>query len=107
MKAENIIYQVTQDIAEIKNVVIDIAYSGGEDEQGNEVLEFECALVEAEWNMHLSEEEIEEANDLLECGFEEQVIVFLKEAYANTNIRFDVGEIKHNPMSPLYDATAE
>ena len=90
---DGIIYQLEMTFEEIGTVFVDITYSGDTDEDGNDVLEFECATAEEEENTHLSEAEIEEANDILECGMEEHIVRFLIWHYKeNTSIRFDVGE---------------
>ena len=107
MAEEKIIYQVTKEIEGIGSVVIDIAYSGDEDENGNDILQFEYAIVEPEFNQSLTEDQIEEAMGELECGLEDEIVCELKEAYEGTDIRFDVGEYKYNPLSTLYDPNAE
>jgi hypothetical protein len=87
-----IIYQLEMAFEEIGIVVVDITYSGDTDDAGNDVLEFCCAAAEEEENTHLSEAEIEEANDILECGMEEHIVRFLIDQYEKTDVRFDVGE---------------
>jgi hypothetical protein len=107
MTEEKIIYQVTKEIEGIGSVVIDIAYSGDEDAEGNDILQFEFATVEPRFNQALTEDQIEEAMGELECGLEDEIVCELKEAYEGTAIRFDVGEYKFNPHSTLYDPNAE
>jgi hypothetical protein len=107
MAEEKIIYQVTKEIEGIGSVVIDIAYSGDTDAEGNDILQFEFATVEPRFNQSLTEDQIEEVMDALECGFEEEIVCELKAAYEGTDIRFDVGEYKYNPLSTLYDPNAE
>ena len=87
-----IIYQLEMTFEEIGIVVVDITYSGDTDDAGNDVLEFCCAAAEEEENGHLSEAEIAEANDILECGMEEHIVRFLIDHYEKTDVRFDVGE---------------
>ena len=90
---EGVIYQVEMTFEEIGTVFVDITYSGDTDDAGNEILEFCCAAAELEENGHLSEVEIDEANDILECGWEEQIVRFLMKHYKeNTSINFNVGE---------------
>lgn len=86
-------YQLELASEESSNVFVNISYSGDKDEDGNEILEFCWASAELEDNGHLSEVEIDEANDILESGLEEQIVRFLMKHYKeNTSIRFDVGE---------------
>lgn len=88
-----VIFQLEMTFEEIGTVFVAITYSGYTDASENHVLEFECAAAEEEENTHLSDAEIEEANDILECGWEEQIVRFLMTHYKeNTSIRFDVGE---------------
>jgi len=89
---DGIIYQLEMTFEEIGTVFVDITYSGDTDEAGNDVLEFCYAAAEEEENGHLSEAEIEEANDILECGMEERIVRFLIDQYEKTDVRFDVGE---------------
>lgn len=89
---DGIIYQLEMTFEEIGTVFVDITYSGYTDASENSVLEFECAAAEEEENTHLSEAEIEEANDILECGMEERIVRFLMDHYEKTDVRFDVGE---------------
>jgi hypothetical protein len=105
MEEKELIYQVTRDIDELKDVVIDIVYSGDIDEEGNEITEYVYSVVEEESNPHLTKDQIDEANSILESGWEEDIVSFLKEEYEGTSIRFDIGEWKYNPTSVLYDPT--
>lgn len=90
---EGVIYQLEMTFEEIGTVFVNICYSGTPDDAGNEILEFCWANAEDEDNGHLSEVELDEANDILECGWEEEIVRFLMTHYKeNTNIRFDVGE---------------
>ncbi len=82
------IYQIT-DVIEGKPVVIDINYSGSED-----TLEFEWAVAEADSNPSLTAEELEEINDILECGREERYVRVLLEYYAGTTVNFDPNEYR-------------
>lgn len=84
-------------------VIVDITYSGNEDKDGNDILEFEWAAVIDKVNPELNEEQISAFNKELENGREEQYVKFLVALYENTDICFDTGEYKHNPLSILYD----
>ena len=88
---DGIIYQIT-DVIDGKAVVIDITYSGGEDENGVDILEFEWAAAEADSNPTLTAEELEEINDILECGYEERYVRALLEYYEGTSVNFDPNE---------------
>ena len=105
IEESGMVYQIS-DIIEGKDVIVNIAYSGDEDENGKEILEFVYASVDSESNPLLSEEEIEEMNDHLECGLEEDYVLALTKHYEKTNINFDCGEHKYNPLSILYDQNA-
>lgn len=87
-------------------VIVDIAYSGEEDGDGNDILEFEWAAVIDEANPELTLDQISAFNEEIENGREEEYVQILVEAYKGTDIRFDVGEYKHNPLSTLYDKNA-
>jgi hypothetical protein len=100
------IYQIA-DVIEGHEVIVDITYSGDTDEDGNEILEFECAAAEEETNPTLSKDELRIVNKILECGLEERYVVALQEHYKTTSIKFDVGEYKHSPISILYDTNTE
>ena len=95
------VYQVTLDLGTVKNVVIDIAYSGYDD-----VLEFEYASVYRNLNPELSHAELDEARECLENGMEESVVCILKAEYDKLGVKFDAGEYKFNQFSPLYDPNA-
>ena len=87
------IYQVEMDFEGIGVAVVDIAYSGDEDEEGNPILEFCWATADETSNSDTyTEEQLEEINDILECGREETIVRFLKDHYEKCNIRFSVGE---------------
>jgi len=103
---DGVIYQIEDHFEEVGTVIVDITYSGGEDENGNEILEFEYSSVEADTNPNLTEDQIRICNKILECGYEETYVVHLKAQYENSGILFDVGEWKHVPFSVLYDETA-
>lgn len=104
---KEVLYVVSMSgILESREVIVSVAYSGGEDADGNDILEFEYAEVLQHENPDLTEAEVAEANAMLEHGAEERVVIFLKEMYAGSGIRFDVGEFKHNPTSVLYDPNA-
>ena len=90
-----------------KPVVVDISYSGNVDVDGNDVLEFEWANITEEANPDLTPDQIEEFNDALECGREEEYVQLLVGLYKDTAIRFDVGEYKYNPLSTLYNVNAK
>lgn len=99
---DGVIYQVEMQFEEIGVAVIDIEYSGYEDALGNDVLEFCWANVGESSNPDLTEAQLDEIDDILECGYEERVVVFLQDIYAELGIRFDVGDYKNNPTSILY-----
>jgi hypothetical protein len=99
------VYQIS-DVIEGHEVIVDITYSGDSDEDGNEILEFECAVAEEDTNPTLSADELRIVNKILECGLEETYVVALQEHYKTTDIKFDVGEYKHSPISVLYDENA-
>ena len=99
---EGVIYQIEDHFDEVGTVIVDITYSGGEDETGNEILEFESTSIEKDANPNLTEEQIRICNKTLECEREEQYVLHLKAQYENSRIRFDVGEWKHVPYSALY-----
>lgn len=105
IEENGMVYQISDSI-EGKDVIVDITYSGDRDDDGNEILEFVYASVEEDSNPLLSEEEIKEMNDYLECGREETYLLALVEHYAKTSINFDCGEYKYNPTSVLYDKGA-
>lgn len=91
------IYQVeefftTEDRRWSGPVVVDIVYSGDEDEEGNWKLEFEWCSIESESNPGLTEELVEEFTDELECGREERIVRQLVNHYKNENISFDPNE---------------
>jgi len=96
------IYQIVDNIAG-HDVTVDICYSGGE----NGELEFVYANAEADSNPNLSEDQLNEINDELECGLEERYVIALMEYYKNTEVKFDAGEYKFNPLSVLYDENAD
>lgn len=100
---EGVIYQIEMTFEEIGTAVIDIEYSGFEDALGNDVLEFCWANVGESSNPELTEAQLDEIDDILECGREEQIVLFLQNVYAESGIRFDAGEWKHNPLSVLYN----
>ena len=95
------INQVTLDLGTVKNVVVNIAYSGYDD-----VLVFEYASVYGNENLELSHGQIDEAMEALESGLEESVVCILKAEYDKLGVKFDVGEYKFNQFSPLYDPNA-
>ena len=96
------IYQITDNIAG-HDVTVDICYSGNDDNE----LEFEWARAEADSNPDLTEDQLDEVNDELECGLEERYVIALMEHYENTSIKFNTGEYKFNPLSVLYNKNAE
>ena len=102
---DGVIYQIEDHFEGVGTVTVNITYSGGEDENGNEILEFEYSSVEEEYNPNLTKEQIQACNKSLECGLEEEYVLHLKAQYENTGIRFDVGEWKHVPYSVLYEET--
>ena len=67
-----------------KPVIVDVTYSGGED---NEFV-FASAQIDPEFNPNLSEELIEEFNDILECEREQDYVSELEKFYAGTDIKF-------------------
>ncbi len=95
---DGVIYQIEREFEGMGPVTIDICYSGGEDEEGNDILEFVYASVEDTENDNLSLKQRAEANKALECGLEEAVIVFLINEYRKNPIewKFDLGEYSEN-----------
>lgn len=84
-----VIYQIEESFEGISpKVVIDIAYSGNEDEDGNDILEFEWAVAESDSNPELSKEQLQEVNKILECGREEDIVKKLDILYHGTMIKF-------------------
>ena len=103
---DGIIYQIEGEFEGIGKVIVDITYSGGEDENGNEILEFEYSCVQEDQNLKLSKTQIQQCNKILECGLEESYVIYLREHYKSSGIIFDIGEWKHVPYSTLYDFKA-
>ena len=79
------IYTVTMPIGSYPNVILDVTYSGGENEND---LEYEFVTVSLD-NLY-SGEQIDEINELLEAGWYEDVINYLQKQYANSNWNFTV-----------------
>jgi hypothetical protein len=100
------IYQIA-DVIEGHEVIVDITYSNELDESDNEVLEFVFASAEEDSNPTLSEKELEDVNKTLEKGLEETYVILLQAYYNSTDIKFDIGEYKYNPLSTLYDKEAK
>ena len=65
----------------------DVEYSSGFDDQLNSVIEFECIRI-TEDSPILSESDVLELEDLLECGYEETLCNELEKLYIGTNIKF-------------------
>ena len=86
---DDIIYQIEDTFDGIGTVIVDIAYSGNEDENGNEILEFEYAIAEETENTNLTEEQLRIVNKVLECGREEEYVRHLVEYYNRTGVNFD------------------
>ena len=106
-KTDGVIYQIEDTFDGYDGtVIVDIAYSSYEDASENDVLEFEWASVVDRFNRGLTQDQISAFNKELEHGREEEYVQILAEAYKGTDIRFDVGEYKHNPLSTLYDKNA-
>jgi hypothetical protein len=95
---DGIIYQIEREFDGIGPVTIDICYSGNQDEEGNDILEFVYASVEDTENDKLSLQQRAEANKALECGLEESVLLFLINEYQANPIewKFDLGEYNEN-----------
>jgi hypothetical protein len=66
------------------NITIEVSYSAGEDD----TLEFEYSEVTQKSNPHLTEDEIQAVNKILECGKEEDVVRLLNDFYTDTEIKF-------------------
>ena len=104
MKVANIgsrgtIYQIEDSFdGHVGSVLVNITYSGYEDESGNEILEFECATIVDEDNPSLTVEQIDIFNKELDCGREEEYVQILIKMYEVTGIKFDIGEYKYNPV---------
>lgn len=99
---DEVIYQIEDNFEGISpTVVIDIVYSGNEDEDGNEILEFECAVAESENNPELTKEQLQEVNKILECGQEEKYVRGLTAYYLQTDINFDPNEYRDILGLPL------
>ena len=79
------IYTVTMPVGSYPNVILDVTYSGGENEND---LEYEFVTVSLD-NLY-SGEQIDEINELLEAGWYEDVINYLQKQYANSNWNFTV-----------------
>lgn len=67
------------------SVTVSIDYSAGE----NGVIEFESAIVTSESNESLTEEQIQEANKILENGREEEYVKMLSEYYIFSGVKFN------------------
>ena len=92
--SDGTIYQIT-DVIEGSAVVINITYSGGQDENGVDTLEFEYASAEEDSNPTLTAEELSEVNKILECGREESYVIALLGYYKATGINFDPNEYRY------------
>lgn len=79
------IYKVTMPVGSYPSVILDVTYSGGENEND---LEYEFVTVSLD-NLY-SGEQIDEINELLEAGWYEDVINYLQKQYANSNWNFTV-----------------
>ena len=79
------IYTVTMPVGSYPSVILDVTYSGGENEND---LEYEFVTVSLD-NLY-SGEQIDEINELLEAGWYEDVINYLQKQYANSNWNFTV-----------------
>ena len=79
----NVIYSLIGSIGKHQDVILDIEYSVGADAKH---LEFERVQV-SEIN-NLSESDCNEIEDILENGFEEDLIDLLSSHYKTTNIKF-------------------
>ena len=79
-----------------QNVKIEINYSGNQDEDGNEILEFEYATVSETGNPHLTIDQIEQINKVLENGKELDYVKSLVKFYELTDIKFDANEYKYS-----------
>jgi hypothetical protein len=87
-KIENeIIYQVIVPI-ENNSVIIDICYSGDDDE----ILEFEYSEV-SEANS-FDKEKTRAVNKILECGIEEEIVNYLAVYYDVMNVNFNPNHYK-------------
>jgi hypothetical protein len=84
-----LILQVKTEI-ENQPVIVDITYSGGTDEKGNEVDEFEYAQVSVDNGFDLEKTAV--LNKVLENGLEEDIVKFLIAEYQNTPINFSPNE---------------
>lgn len=90
---DGVIYQLEISYDKIGTALVDISYSGYTDASENDVLEFVWASAGETPNSELTDEQLDEINDILECGHEEQIVRFLMKHYEeNSSIRFDVGE---------------
>jgi len=92
--SDGTIYQIT-DVIEGSAVVINITYSGGQDENGVDTLEFEYASAEEDSNPTLTAEELNEVNKILECGREESYVIALLGYYKANGINFDPNEYRY------------
>jgi hypothetical protein len=80
------IYTVAMPVgAYYPNVILNVTYSGGENEND---LVYECVTVSHD-NLY-SGEQIDEINELLEAGYYEDVINYLQKQYANSDWNFMV-----------------
>lgn len=83
MKTVETLFEIVTDIENFKNVKLNIEYSGGETE---EELEFECVRISSKNNF--TENEIEEIEEIIECGFYETIVKKLESYYENSNYKF-------------------
>ena len=96
-----IVYEITDSFVDYnidedpENVKLNVNYSGGIDENGNEVLEFEWISVPEEANPHLTVDQIGQIEKVLENGKELDYVKRLKSFYEITDINFDANEYNY------------
>jgi uncharacterized protein YkuJ len=79
-----IVYLIEDYFEEIGEVILDVVYSSGEDDE----LELEWVVAEEGSNPHLTEDQIEEVNSQIEDGRELEYAQFLNSYYEKEGIKF-------------------
>ena len=96
-----IVYEITDSFVDYavdgnpENVKLNIEYSGTEDGNGNQVLEFEWITISAEANPYLTIDQLGQIEKVLENGREEFYVRALVEFYKLTGIKFDANEYNY------------
>jgi|LakMenE01Jun11ns_1017448.scaffolds.fasta_scaffold8300274_2 hypothetical protein len=79
--------KVVKGFKDNQTIRFDVEYSGAFDDKLNQVTEFECIRV-TEDSPILSESDVLDLEDLLECGYEETLCNELEKMYVGTDINF-------------------